>query len=197
MGEYNNQDNQPDNQAQSNGDNSDQAPQHQQPQYQSPQDQQPQPQYQQPQQQYQQPQPQQQYQQDQQSQQYQQQYQQTPYQQPVQPDYQYQQQYQQYPNNEEKPKQGMSIAALVLGIVSVVCSCIWYLAIPAGVVGLVLGIISLRGKKDGRGMAIAGTILSGIGIIASLIIIISAVTILHEAGGDFDSWYNQLKNDLY
>ena len=56
---------------------------------------------------------------------------------------------------------GLSIAAMVLGIVSVVLCCIWYLSIPCAILAIVFGIIGK--KRDGRGMAIAGLVL---GIIA-------------------------------
>jgi hypothetical protein len=180
MGDYNNQDNKTDNQSQPNNQNYSQAPQYQQPQYQSPQYQQPQqqqPQQQQP--QYRQP-----------------QFQQAPYQQPAQPDYQYQQ-YQQYPNTAQKPSTGMAIASMILGIASVVTSCLWFLSIPAGIVGLVLGIICLKNKQDGKGMAIAGLILSGVGIVAALIVIISAIAFVNDVGNNWDSWYNDIYNDLY
>jgi hypothetical protein len=83
----------------------------------------------------------------------------------------------------------MSIAALVLGIVSFVLSCAFYLSIPAGIVGIVLGILSIRGKKDGKGMAIAGLILAGVGILASIAWIITAALMVNNAG----SWYNWLE----
>lgn len=56
---------------------------------------------------------------------------------------------------------GLSIAAMVLGIVSVVLCCIWYLSIPCAILAIIFGIIGK--KRDGRGMAIAGLVL---GIIA-------------------------------
>ena len=56
---------------------------------------------------------------------------------------------------------GLSIAAMVLGIVSVVFCCVWYLSIPCSILAIIFGIIGK--KRDGRGMAIAGLVL---GIIA-------------------------------
>lgn len=63
--------------------------------------------------------------------------------------------------------QGMAIASLVLGIASLVLMCLWYLAIPCGIVGLILGIMS--GKRMKTGMATAGVVLSIIGLVLSLI----------------------------
>lgn len=56
---------------------------------------------------------------------------------------------------------GLSIAAMVLGIVSVVLSCIWYVSIPCAILAIIFGIIGK--KRDGRGMAITGLVL---GIVA-------------------------------
>lgn len=58
----------------------------------------------------------------------------------------------------------LPIASMVLGILSVICCCALYLAIPCSIVGLVLGIISLVTNKAGRPFAIAGVVLSGVGI---------------------------------
>jgi len=67
---------------------------------------------------------------------------------------------------------------MVLGIVSVVTSCTWYLGIPCGIVGLIL---SLSGKKKARqtgvggGMAGAGVILSIIGIVVAVLVVVLVV----------------------
>lgn len=56
---------------------------------------------------------------------------------------------------------GLSIAAMVLGIVSVVLFCVSYISIPCAILAIIFGIVGK--KKGGRGMAIAGLVL---GIIA-------------------------------
>ena len=58
---------------------------------------------------------------------------------------------------------GLSIAAMILGIVSVVLCCIWYIAIPCAILAIIFGIIGK--KRDGRGMAIAGLVLGIIALI--------------------------------
>ena len=82
--------------------------------------------------------------------------------------------------NEDGPR-GLGIASMVLGIcsavlcaVSCVC-CFWILAIPAAIVGLILGIISLKKGENARGMAIAGIITSGIALAFAVVIIIVAI----------------------
>jgi len=173
MGDFNDQEYKSDNQKpQQNNPDLNQQPQYQQPQNQQQQYQQPQnqqPQYQQP--QYQQP-----------------QYQQTQYQQPLQPGYQYQQ------NQDTEPRKsnGMAVAALVLGIVSFVLSCVYYISIPAAIVGLILGIISIKGNKGRKGMAIAGIILSGIGLLFALVIVFGIVALFQN-----ENFMNGLSEDLF
>ena len=61
---------------------------------------------------------------------------------------------------------GLAIGALVLGIGSL---CAWFVPLcgfPVSVVGIVLGALSLGSSR--RGMAIAGLILAGIGLMLSL-----------------------------
>ncbi len=64
-------------------------------------------------------------------------------------------------------KKGMAIASMVLGIIAVVFFCMWYIAIPAAIVGLVLGILSNKAAKSG--MATAGIVLSIIALAVAII----------------------------
>ena len=62
---------------------------------------------------------------------------------------------------------GLSIASMVLGIISVVLFCIWYISVPCAILAIIFGII---GKKKGaKGMATAGLVL---GIVALAILAI-------------------------
>ena len=71
--------------------------------------------------------------------------------------------------------QGMAIASMVLGIVSVVLFCAWPISIPCAIVGLILGLIAggkaKRGAARGRGMATAGVITSAIAIVLAVLVI--------------------------
>ena len=60
---------------------------------------------------------------------------------------------------------GFSIASMVLGIISIVLFCIWYLSIPCAILAIIFGIVGM--KKGAKGMAIAGLVL---GIIAVAIV---------------------------
>ncbi len=88
-------------------------------------------------------------------------------------------QQQQYASYEQPSGKGYAIASLVLGIVSV-CTCCGGL-LPS-VLGLIFGIISKSKQSENNGMAIAGIILSSIGIVISLIFI--AMMIIGGAQGD-------------
>lgn len=85
-----------------------------------------------------------------------------------------------------QPK-GLAVAAMVLGIAGIVVAWIpginW-LAFPASIVGLILGIIALK-KGQPRGMALTGIILGAIAlvlaIIATIIIIVATAAIVGAA----------------
>lgn len=73
---------------------------------------------------------------------------------------------------------GLATASLVLGILSLVFFCIYYVAIILAIIGAILGIVSLAQKRGGRGLAIAGVVTSGIGFALSVLIIIGVVASL-------------------
>ncbi|WP_406136341.1 DUF4190 domain-containing protein [Streptomyces sp. NBC_01089] len=69
------------------------------------------------------------------------------------------------------PANGFGVAALVLGILSVVIFCAWGLGIILGTLALIFGILGRkragRGQANNGGMALAGIILGPIGIVVS------------------------------
>ncbi|MFE2378252.1 DUF4190 domain-containing protein [Streptomyces sp. NPDC059398] len=71
------------------------------------------------------------------------------------------------------PANGFGVAALVLGILSVVIFCAWGLGVILGTLALIFGILGRkranRGQANNGGMALAGIILGPIGIVFSLI----------------------------
>ena len=70
-----------------------------------------------------------------------------------------------------------AIISLVCGIISLICSCCGWLSIIAAVAAGVLGFISISRHEDGKGMAIAGIICGGIGLVTAVsILIFSAIT---------------------
>lgn len=94
----------------------------------------------------------------------------------IQPQYKGQSQYQQPYNQYQMPSQpnyGMAVASMICGIVSIVFNCcIWYISLPTAIVSFILGILSIKNKYSGKGMAIAGIVLSSIVFFAFVLFII-------------------------
>jgi len=66
---------------------------------------------------------------------------------------------------------GLAVAGMILGIVSLVLFWFVFVSVPCGLVGLVLSILAMgRAKKThtGKGMAVAGLVLSILGVVASV-----------------------------
>lgn len=77
-------------------------------------------------------------------------------------------------------RKGFNITSLILGIISVLCFCAWYIAVPTGIIAI---IFSIAGRKDdGRGMGIAGMVLGIIGLILTILWIFILAGILVAAG---------------
>ena len=81
---------------------------------------------------------------------------------------QFQPQQEQTQNTVDERK-GLSIASLVLGIVSLVLFCLWYVSIPCGILGIVFGLIGKN--RAGKNMAIAGFVT---GLVAVSLWVVSA-----------------------
>ncbi len=77
--------------------------------------------------------------------------------------------------------QGLSIASMVLGIVSLVMFCFWPIALICAIIGLSLGGVAISKinsgsvSADGKGMAIAGVTCSLIGLAISVVLLIVVV----------------------
>ncbi|MFR1776730.1 MAG: DUF4190 domain-containing protein [Clostridia bacterium] len=74
-------------------------------------------------------------------------------------------------NAVENKKKNFSIAALVLGIVALVLSCIWYISIPCAILAIIFGVLGLKSSK--RGMSVAGITTGAIGMVLSILLIVS------------------------
>jgi hypothetical protein len=75
----------------------------------------------------------------------------------------------------QKAGNGLGVAALVIGIIALVGAVIPFLNYGAwflGLIGLILGIIGLVQKNKPKGTAAAGTIVSGVAIVLSIILAI-------------------------
>jgi hypothetical protein len=79
----------------------------------------------------------------------------------------------------QKPQNAFGIAALVLGIISVVLCCCWA-GFWAGIPAAVLGFLGMKkadaGQATNRPLALAGLILGIIGIVIALILVVLTIT---------------------
>jgi hypothetical protein len=71
----------------------------------------------------------------------------------------------------DRKSNNLSVASLVFGILSVLLFFVIGLSLILGLVGLVTGIVSLAQRRAGHGAAVAGVILSAVGIVAALIVL--------------------------
>lgn len=71
----------------------------------------------------------------------------------------------------EKPRHGMAIAALVLGILTALFAIFpvgSYAAVVSGVLAVIFGIVGAR-RTSGKGMAISGLVLGGLGLVVAIL----------------------------
>ena len=70
--------------------------------------------------------------------------------------------------SEQTGSQGLAVTSLVLGILAIVTSIVWYIGIVLGVLAIIFGAISI---KSGRKKAIAGIVTGSVGVVLSLLIV--------------------------
>ncbi len=81
------------------------------------------------------------------------------------------------------PGKGLGIASMVLGIISLACFCLWYVAIACALIGVVLGGVGIAKAKQvnaKNGMAVAGLVCSIISLAVALIIVATGAAILES-----------------
>ena len=71
-----------------------------------------------------------------------------------------------------EPVSGRAIASLVLGAGAFLTGLIPFLGSLLGVPGLICGVLSIRSRK-GRGIAVLGTVLAGVGTVCNLMVIVA------------------------
>lgn len=102
----------------------------------------------------------------------------------------YQQEYYSGQNNST----GWGVAALVMGISSILLSCCCAcFNLPFAILGLIFGIIAVV-KKSGKGMGIAGIITSAVSLIIAILFIVFFAFV---GSTDYTSYMNDLENNLY
>lgn len=87
-------------------------------------------------------------------------------------------------NNNMQPSSstGLAVASMVLGIISLVLFCIPYICFPTGIIGIILGAVSLGSKKGGKGMAIAGLVCSAVSMTIYIVLAVSGAALLASLG---------------
>lgn len=100
-----------------------------------------------------------------------------------------------------RPRNGLAVAALVLGIVAALGCLVPVLnigSIVLAVVGLVLGLVSLVKRRAGKGMAIAGIVLSVVAIVTAIIVNVAAAAVVSgvdQAVTDTENGYSAADAD--
>lgn len=89
------------------------------------------------------------------------------------------------PQPTQPDRQGLAIASLVLGALSLLTFCLVFCAAPLGIAGIVTGFLGLNSSR--RGMAIAGIVLGAIGLLVSVILSIVGVALM-PAWADMQNW---------
>lgn len=81
---------------------------------------------------------------------------------------------------QQQPTNGLAVASLVLGIVSVMF--VWIpvvglLGTLMAIIGLVLGLLALR-QPGGRGLAIGGLVCAGVSLLITAVYVVGAVAVI-------------------
>ena len=82
-----------------------------------------------------------------------------------------------------------SVASLVLGILSILCCCIWWFGLIAGILSIVFVIVSRKKLGYFDGLSIAGLITSIFGIVFSILIIVVGTIVLNNP--EFQAYFEQ------
>lgn len=83
------------------------------------------------------------------------------------------------------PGKGLGIASMILGILSICLCCLWYLAIPCGIIGLIMGAIATsKAKQVGRknGFGVAGLVCSCISVGFAVLFVVALSAFFAELG---------------
>lgn len=99
----------------------------------------------------------------------------------------------------QQPRNGLGVAALVLGIVGLLFAftpITFWLGAILGILGLVFGIVGMgrasKGEATNKGVAIAGLILGAIAIVVSIVWLIVVVVFVDQAKKDLEELDKQL-----
>lgn len=84
-------------------------------------------------------------------------------------------------------RNGLGIAALVVGLVALVASLSVVGGIVLGLVAIVLGVLGRgrvkRGEADNGGVALAGLVLGAVAVVLSIVFVVAGVALFQSSGG--------------
>ncbi len=73
----------------------------------------------------------------------------------------------------------LAVASIVLGGISLVCCCVWYIGCIAGIAGLAIGFIAYQNEEEGsRELPVLGIVLSAAGLALSLFMVFAVLFLL-------------------
>ena len=96
----------------------------------------------------------------------------------------------------EKGSKVFGIISLICGILGLLCSCCGWLGIVVAVAGVVLGIISIKKEEDAKGMAIAGIVCGGIGLVIAIIVLVSLGALSSADPEEIKKYVEQFSTNL-
>lgn len=92
--------------------------------------------------------------------------------------------------NSQKETVGFAITSMVLGILSILLSCSYIYGSILSILALIFGIIHLKNKKSGHGMAIAGVTTGAISILIKIILFILIFIGVISIGNRYNDWHD-------
>ncbi|QIV87185.1 DUF4190 domain-containing protein [Glutamicibacter mishrai] len=104
--------------------------------------------------------------------------------------------YYQYPQNPYQPPRestGLSVASLVLGILSMLG---FFAIILVPLAGVITGHLGLRREPQSRSLAIAGLITSWIGLVLAIVVYAVAIWLIWWVGSEYGN-YSYYENMTY
>lgn len=101
-----------------------------------------------------------------------------------------------YQNQEPKGSNAMAVASLVCGIIGLLISCCWFISIPLSITSIVLGIIVLKNKKEGKSLATVGIIIGAATILICVFLVIVS-TYMFSNNSEFMNYYKDFYNEFY
>lgn len=93
------------------------------------------------------------------------------------------------------PGCGFAIASLIVGILSMTLCCVG--GSIMGLMGLIFGIVSINKKESVRGMAIAGIVTSGIGILIGILVLVYIISLGAAVGNMSQDELRELRDRIY